>query len=142
MRFSNDAMRDVLIFIKENIVHKYENDGRDDTSFTQYMIVENEYFSDLFSKHKYSKDELSYTIEKMIEGGILNYTGNLNAYYQITDMSFRGVQLLGEIESEFIWEKVKNISDEIGNYSLYFIDTTAKKISEKESDKRIAVAAT
>lgn len=96
MKFSNDAMRDVLMFLEENI--KYEKYGTfDDKRKTTYninMIVEDNYFNKLFSKHKYNKDELQYTIEKMVEGHILNTVGSLDTYCQITDISFYGIQLL------------------------------------------------
>lgn len=108
MKFSNEAMRDVLMFLEEKVVHKY-NEDTDQKGFTTYLIVEDNYFSKLFSKHKYSKDELSYTIEKMLEGGLLNYSGNLNSYYQITDMSFYSTQLLEKIHPESTWEKTKQL---------------------------------
>lgn len=108
MKFSNEAMRDVLMFLEEKVVHKY-NEDTDQKGFTTYLIVEDNYFSKLFSKHKYSKDELSYTIEKMLEGGLLNYSENLNSYYQITDMSFYSTQLLEKIHPESTWEKTKQL---------------------------------
>ena len=94
MKFSNEAMRDTLMFLEEKVVHKHDDNTFEQEGFTIYSIVEDEYFSELFSKHKYSKDELSYTIEKMLDGGLLNYTGNLKSYYQITDMSFYSTQLI------------------------------------------------
>ena len=128
MKFSNEAMRDVLILLKEKVVHKYDDDT-DKKGFTVYLIVEDKYFSELFSKHKYSKDELSYTIEKMLEGGMLNYSGNLNSYYQITDMSFYSTQLLEKIRPETTWEKTKSIANKVGNHTLKFIEDTAQKIA-------------
>lgn len=128
MKFSNEAMRDVLMFLEEKVVHKYDDDTEQE-GFTVYLIVENEYFSELFIKHKYSKDELSYTIEKMIKGGMLNYSGNLNSYYQITDMSFYSTQLLEKIRPELIWEKTKSIANKVGNHTLNFLEDTAQKIA-------------
>lgn len=128
MRFSNEAMRDTLMFLEGKVVHKHD-DTFEQEGFTVYLIVEDEYFSNLFSKHKYSKDELSYTIEKMLEGGLLNYSGNLNFYYQITDMSFYGTQLLEKIRPETIWEKTKSIANKVGNHTLNFIEDTAQKIA-------------
>jgi len=129
MKFSNEAMRDVLLFLEENVVHKHDDDTFQPKSFTVYLIVEHDYFSKLFSKHKYSKDELSYTIIKMVEGGLLNYSGNINSYYQIIDMSFRGIQLLEKIRPETIWEKTKSITNKVGNHTLKFIEDTAQKIA-------------
>lgn len=128
MKFSNEAMRDVLMFLEEKVIHKYDDDT-DKEGFTVYLIVEDKYFSELFSKHKYSKDELSYTIEKMLEGGMLNYSGNLSSYYQITDMSFYSTQLLEKIRPETTWEKTKSIANKVGNHTLKFIEDTAQKIA-------------
>ena len=66
MKFSNEAMRDVLMFFEEKITYKYD-DNTEQEGYTPYLIVENDYFTELFSKHKYTKDELAYTIEKMVE---------------------------------------------------------------------------
>ena len=93
------------------------------------MIVNDTYFNKLFSKHKYSKDEMRYTIEKMIEGHILNIRGSLNTYYEITDISFYGIQLLEKIHPETIWEKTKSIANKVGNHTLGFIEDTAQKIA-------------
>lgn len=131
MKFSNDAMRDVLMFLEENI--KYEKYGTfDDKRKTTYninMIVEDNYFNKLFSKHKYNKDELQYTIEKMVEGHILNTVGSLDTYCQITDISFYGIQLLEKIRPETTWEKTKSIANKVGNHTLSFIEDTAQKIA-------------
>lgn len=91
--------------------------------------MEDKYFSKLFSKHNYSKDELSYAINKMLEGGLLNYSGSLNSYYQITDMSFYSTQLLEKIRPESIWEKTKSIANKVGNHTLNFLEDTAQKIA-------------
>lgn len=129
MKFSNEAMRDTLMFLEEKVVHKHDDNTFEQEGFTVYSIVEDEYFSELFSKHKYSKDELSYTIEKMLEGGLLNYTGNLNSYYQITDMSFYSTQLIEKIRPESTWDKTKSIAGKVGNHTLSFIEDTAQKIA-------------
>lgn len=131
MKFSNDAMRDVLMFLEENI--KYEEydtfEYKRKTTYNINMIVDDDYFNKLFSKHKYTKEELQYTIEKMIEGHILNITGALDTYCQITDISFYGIQLLEKIRPETIWEKTKSIANKVGNHTLGFIEDTAQKIA-------------
>ena len=65
----------------------------------------------------------------MLEVGLLNYTGNLNSYYQITDMSFYSTQLLEKIRPESTWEKTKSIANKVGNHALNFIEDTAQKIT-------------
>lgn len=131
MRFSNDAMRDVLMFLEENI--KYEEHGtfgdKRKTTYNINMIIEDTYFSKLFSKHKYTMDELQYTIEKMVEGHILNTKGSLDTYCQIMDISFYGIQLLEKIRPETTWEKTKSIANKVGNHTLSFIEDTAQKIA-------------
>lgn len=129
MKFSNDAMRDTLLFLEENI--KYEeckiSDKKRKNKFTITMIINDKYFDNLFIKHKYTKDELQYTIEKMIEGNLLNISGSLGTHCEITDISFYGIQFLDCIRPESIWEKTKGIAASIGNHSLKFIEDTAQK---------------
>lgn len=142
MKFSNEAMRDVLMFLEENI--KYEKYGtfedKRKTIFNISTIIENDYFSKLFVKHKYSKDELEYTIEKMIEGHILNTTGSLNTYCQITDISFYGIQLLEKIRPESTWEKTKSIANKVGNHTLNFIENVAHDIAVESAKQFIAAS--
>ena len=92
-------------------------------------MVEDKYFVKLFSKHTYTKDELEYTINKMLEGHILNYSGDLNTCYQITDISFTGIQLLNAIRPESTWEKTKTIANKVGDHTLSFLEDTAQKIA-------------
>lgn len=119
------------MFLEENI--KYEEYGtfgdKRKTTYNINMIVEDDYFNKLFSKHKYTKDELQYTIEKMVEGRILNTVGSLDTYCQITDISFYGIQLLEKIHPETTWEKTKSIANKVGNHTLSFIEDTAQKIA-------------
>lgn len=117
------------MFLEENIQYRHDDDDLSKQTYTIFMIVENDYFSKLFSKHKYSKDELTYTIEKIIEGRIVNCIGTKNECCLITDISFRGIQLLEMIRPESIWEKTKNIASKAGNHTLSFIEDTAQKIA-------------
>lgn len=128
MKFSNEAMRDVLLFLEEKVVYKHD-ENFDQEYFTPYMMVEDKYFVKLFSKHTYTKDELEYTINKMLEGHILNYSGDLNTCYQITDISFTGIQLLNAIRPESTWEKTKTIANKVGDHTLSFLEDTAQKIA-------------
>lgn len=129
MKFSNEAMRDVLLYIEEKQQYQGDIEYRKLSTFSLDMIMNDKYFAGLFSKHKYSKDELQYTIEKMIEGNILKYSGNLETCYSITEISFRGIQLLNSIRPETTWEKTKSIANKVGNHTLSFIEDTAQKIA-------------
>lgn len=141
MKFSNEAMRDVLMFLEDNI--KYETQGtfknKRKTIFSISMIINDDYFSQLFAQHKYSKDELEYTIEKMIEGHILNTTGSLNTHCQITDISFYGIQLLEKIRPETTWEKTKSIANKVGNHTLSFIESVAHDIAVESAKQTITI---
>lgn len=129
MKFSNDAMRDVLLFIEEKQQYYMDDGDKRLSTYNINMIIDDTYFSELFSKHKYTKDELQYTIEKMVECHILNTKGSLDTYCQITDISFYGIQLLEKIRPETTWEKTKSIANKVGNHTLSFIEDTAQKIA-------------
>lgn len=118
------------MFFEENI--QYEEYGtfgdKRKTTYKINMIVDNGYFNKLFLKHKYTKDELQYIIEKMIEDRILDIMGSLDTYCEITDL-FYGMQLLEKIRPETTWEKTKSIANKVGNNTLSFIEDTAQKIA-------------
>lgn len=140
MKFSNEAMRDVLLFIEENQkYYRYEEQKRL-TTYNIDMIIGDTYFRKLFSKYKYSEDELRYTIGKLIDGGILKIKGSLDTFYQITEISFKGIQLLEVIRPENVWEKTKSIAGKFGNYTLVFIEKIAHDIAIETSKEGIKVA--
>lgn len=144
MKFSNEAMRDVLMFLEENI--KYERYGtfedKRKTFFSISMIVNNDYFSKLFSKHKYSKDELQYTIEKMIEGRIISISGSLNKKYQITDITFNGIQLLEKIRPETTWTKIKSAMKHTGIHTIEFIESVAHDVAVESAKQAVTIMMT
>lgn len=140
MKYSNDAMRDVLMFMQEKSQYEQFNGGSTEKNkFTIWNIAEDDYFIKLFDKHKYTKEELVYTIEKMVEGGLLLYSGQLNVYYQITDISFRGIQLLEQIRPESIWDKTKSIANKVGNHTINFIETVAHDIAVESAKQAVSV---
>lgn len=126
MKFKNEAVRDVLLFFEENI--DYEEDKHGELVKRKFYIdsiIENDFFKDLYEKHDYTKKELRYTIEKLIEGKILQIHGDLNLYYEIVDISYDGLQLLSSIHDESTWNKVKSVLKESGIYSLKYIGDVA-----------------
>lgn len=129
MKFSNDAMRDVLLFIEKKQQYNEDEEDKRLSTYTIDMIVDNSYFNKALTKNKYSKDELRYTIEKMIDGNILKISGSLTTFYEITEITFNGVQLLDAIRPETIWEKTKSIANNVGNHTLKYLEDTAQKIA-------------
>lgn len=131
MKFSNEAMRDVLLFIESNA--KYgtheRNFGEEKTTYNLPMILNDPYFSRPIKEQRYSKDELQYTIEKMVEGHLLIAEGNTKTYLRIIDTSYDGIQLLNAIRSPSIWAKTKKITTKIGNSTLDMIKSVAQKLA-------------
>lgn len=143
MRFSNEAMRDILMFIEED--QEYYDDKCGDKLMDKYtipLITNNEYFFPLFEKHKYSKDELTYTIGKMIEGNLLTYIGSRESFLQITGISFYGIQLLDSIRPQSTWEKVKDVANKVGNHTIKFIEETAHDVAVESAKQAVTIAMT
>lgn len=106
MKLSNEAMRDILMFLEKDLTYEIDKHGyKIKKSYTPYQIINNTYFNDLFKKHKYTKDELEYSIDKMVEAELLLYIGSIDSYYSINDISYEGHQLLKNIKNENIWAK-------------------------------------
>lgn len=139
MKFSNEAMRAALLFIEETQKYQGDIEERRLSTFNINMIINNSYFTTLFTKHRYSKDELQYTVEQMISGHILEIVGDTKSYYEITKISFHGIQLLDSIRPETTWEKVKSITSKVGNHTLSFIENTAQQIAVEAAKQAITV---
>lgn len=131
MRLNHDYVRDILLFIEENLNYK------DSDSITPYMhkeisnrqLLTNEKFS------KYNKSELSYALEQLLQIGFIScadrpffHNGNLqNA--RIIGLTWEGHIFLDNIRNDTIWNAVKEKSKKIGKVSIAAMASAAGAIA-------------
>lgn len=86
----------------------------------------------LESLPKYSTDDISYSILKMREGGLIR--ANLSAYdneiqvYKLLDITYDGHQFLAEIRDNKIWGGIKSVSKEVGANSISALTMIASEV--------------
>lgn len=130
MKLSPDGVRDILIFLEENIVYEtnIETNTKEKTIFRRKQIADAVYNN----KKSYTYDELMYAIEKMIEEDYLipaskpvkDSKGNY-IFLEINDISIKGHELLGNIHNDTVWKAIKKKAKSMGEFSLKTLSTTA-----------------
>lgn len=130
MKLNPACVRDILLYLEENLAYKNIRGYREHETITMEKVAE------ILSQTKeYSDDEAYYAIEKLIEAKYLTCThcvyGNDKSLIScdIADITYNGHAFLNTVRPETIWEKTCNISKKLGNCTLEFILSTANDIA-------------
>lgn len=125
-----DCVRDILLYLQSNL--KVKRCNSNEFRFLRIPIAQ--VIGAL--KDKYDQEDIWYAlhylnedIEILIEGKTLENTDIFSG--TIKDITPTGYELLQTIESSGIWEITKQIADEVGNHSLFFMKEIAQKIAIK-----------
>lgn len=115
MKLNHDCIRDVLLYIEENLTYGYYID-----------------FSDI-EISDYSREDLLYTADKLLEAGYLdgtkkNYIGSIKPDIQITAITWSGHQFLDNIRDDGVWKDTKRILSKFSSVSLGFVGNVASEI--------------
>lgn len=112
MKLNLDCMRDILI--------RMEN-----ASYLEKISINQVYeFLSI-----YEEDDIDYSIIKLKEAGFIE--ADIRVYplgvrvFQLDDITFRGHQFLADIQSDSIWDSVKEVSKNIGSNSLHALSQIA-----------------
>ena len=104
MRLNQDCIRDLMLYLEDNLGYKDE-------------IVINH-----LSLEPYSKDELLYTADRLIEAKYLNSRFALNMQTShiivVNSISYDGHQFLDTIRDNNIWKETKAKASKIASISL------------------------
>lgn len=104
MKLNNDCIRDLLIYLENTLGYH-----------------ERLYVHDIKLKD-YSSDELSYTVEKLMEANFLNCFGGIYSTHSIPltidSITYQGHQFLDSIRNEDVWSNAKNKVKTVGSITL------------------------
>lgn len=109
MKLNPDCVRDTLLYLEENLTYVDNNDY----GLEYKTIVPETIASELHKKHNYNKDDVNYSVEKLLEIGFITAStqsrGNNNSliYAPISDITWAGHQFLNTIRSKTVWEATK-----------------------------------
>lgn len=130
MKLNPDYIRDVLLYLEENLVYEDTGDGSlEHKPITMHQIAEN-----LHKEKNYDINDINYSIEKLIEARLItpgaSATGKNKSilYCPITDITWGGHQFLNNIRSTTIWEATKSKAKEIGGISITGLSIIATSI--------------
>lgn len=114
MKLNNDCVRDLLLFIEENL------------GLNQHLDIKSAEINN------YSQDELIYTAIKLDEAGYINANisnyidGNCDIY--IYSLTWNGHKFLDNIRDDGVWKTTKGIVSKFSSVSLGVIENIATQV--------------
>lgn len=112
MRLLHDCVRDVMLFVEENL--EYDNVLM--TSFIQ------EHLSD------YSIEDINYTCKKLSEAGYLKIDVDMLDTITVIKMTYDGHVFLDNIRDNNVWAETKSKISKIASVSLPIIQQVASQL--------------
>lgn len=113
MRLNADCVRDVMLFLEENL---------ELVSFLECSNIE----------INYNSSDVTYTCAKLIEAGYLigNTTVDLSGHMKvvINSITWNGHQFLDNVRSNTVWNKTKETAIKLGSVSVSFLSNIATQI--------------
>jgi hypothetical protein len=113
MRLNADCVRDVMLFLEENL---------ELVSFLECSNIE----------INYTSNDVTYTCAKLIEAGYLigNTTVDLSGHMKvvINSITWNGHQFLDNVRSNTVWNKTKETAIKLGSVSVSFLSNIAAQI--------------
>lgn len=120
MTLNYDCIRDILIFIEENLGYEESESGipTNHQSITRKKLIDNSKFL------IYNREEVSYAFEQLVREELLltkdkpvYINGNL-IRVEVIGLTFKGHELLTAIENEEVWKTAKEASKKKGGLPL------------------------
>ncbi len=124
MKLNPDCVRDVLLYLEENLEIKNASEF---SEITLKQIKE--------SLSQYTEDDVFYSVYNLykinyIEGKI-NDVGNKKMFFcEINNITWSGHQFLNTIRPKTVWEATKDGASKLGVMSLHALSSMAMKISD------------
>ncbi|MBO4815423.1 MAG: DUF2513 domain-containing protein [Clostridia bacterium] len=119
MKLNQDCVRDLLLYLEENL--NYNNEVR----LNQLNLKD------------YSREDLLYTAQKLIEADYINcvtsrhYTNNL-PFILVKSITFKGHEFLDTIRDKTIWENTKSKASKFTSISLPIIQQLATSLIKSQ----------
>ncbi len=118
MRLNPDCVRDILLFLEENLTLNSEESNFEGITLFQLTESMMKLYPD-----KYTQDDIWYTIYNLKQvqfiEGMFQDAGRQRMYIcNILNISWSGHQFLATIRPKTIWDATKNKAKEMGGMSL------------------------
>ena len=122
MKLEPDIVRDVLLFLEENLIYE---DFDTENPHTHNTFSAAKIANKLHEEKGHLTADVSYVIEQLYKAGYITLSqpphkdnmGNLTILH-ISDISWNGHQFLNDVRSDTIWETVKSVASKFGSLSI------------------------
>lgn len=132
MKLNPDCIRDVLLYLEDNLTYNHERqDSIEHNSINMSTIA-----ADLHDQKGYEIDDVNYSIEKLLEVKYIVPQTELRGhnksilYCPIADISWNGHQFLNTIRPKSVWDATKKGASKLGIMSIHALSTIAMKIAD------------
>lgn len=124
MKLNPDCIRDILLYLEENLeikeYHKF-------TEITLTQLKE--------GLPQYDEDDIFYSVYNLhqirfIEGKINDVNDMKMFFCEINNITWNGHQFLNTIRPKSIWDATKNGASKLGIMSMHALSTIAMKVAE------------
>lgn len=142
MKINEECIRDIITYLSENLIIKKDYDDKYKyETISVYMLNKN-------FQSKYAIQDIIYSVKILnecgyIRGENLSKLHDIDIKFQdIQDITYLGNRFYESIQPETVWEKTKGIVGKIGNYSLEFIESTAKEVAVEMAKQAVSISMT
>ena len=130
MRLNPDCVRDVLLYIEENLVYLEEENTSKIQAISWGTAFQDEYLSD-----KYSIYDIKYTIQKLYEVHFIECsiaTSGRKGWLScdITNLTWNGHEFLDTVRGKTVWEATKEKALKLGGMSIKTLGVLALEITK------------
>lgn len=128
MRLNHDYVRDILLYIENNLDYKYDQTNQH-KEISDGQLVCADCFKD------YNKQELTYALELLIKSGFIDLASSPNIHNgnikiaRIIGLTWNGHELLDNIRNDTVWNAVKEKSKKFGRFSINTLATCAGQLT-------------
>ena len=124
MKLNPDCIRDVLLYLEENL--KIEESHK----FTEITLIQLKE-----ALPKYTEDDIFYSVYNLHQirfiDGRINDVNNMKMFFcEINNITWNGHQFLNTIRPTSIWEATKSGASKLGIMSIHALSTIAMEISK------------
>lgn len=125
MKLNYECMRDVLIFLEENLTLNCADDGMEYEEMSGEDVCN--------GLPAYSKEDVYYSLEMLSQGGYINaddlYGDDQLLVCSVLSLNLDGHEFLAQIRDSENWSNVKKVTSAIRNFSLSAISSAAEGVA-------------
>ena len=119
MKLNQDCVRDLLLFLEENL------------GLGSFINISSDFHEDALSN--YSANDLIYTAQKLLEADyidakIMHFMGTNIPSVRISSITYQGHQFLDNIRDNSIWKSTKDKASKVASVSLPIIQQIASSL--------------